>query len=147
MLIAVAGVFLLVYPVIVPARFQELGASILIAAVMFYEWCTISRNAAAVRNQLIAAALLAVVLLAMLLGYSAVGILVLLAVSVLASLLDSRLAVTILAPGGAHAWEGRAEASPRARSKDAEMRPLANEMATRLFSGFPGESGATIGAR
>lgn len=64
----------------------------LIAAVMFYEWCTISRNAAAVRNQLIAAALLAVVLLAMVLGYSAVGILVLLAVSVLASLLDSRLA-------------------------------------------------------
>jgi phosphatidate cytidylyltransferase len=64
----------------------------LIAAVMFYEWCTISRNGAAVRNQLIAAALLAVVLLAMVLGYSAVGILVLLAVSVLASLLDSRLA-------------------------------------------------------
>ena len=62
-------------------------------------------------------------------------------------MLDSRLAVTILAPGGAHAWEGRAEASPRTRSKDAEMRPLANEMATRLFSGFPGESGATIGAR
>ncbi|MGX7926807.1 hypothetical protein ACWPMX_09595 [Tsuneonella sp. HG094] len=61
--------------------------------------------------------------------------------------LDSRLAVTILAPGGAHAWEGRAEASPRTRSKDAEMRPLANEMAARLFSGFPGESGATIGAR
>lgn len=64
----------------------------LIAAVMFYEWCTISRNVAAVRNQLIAAALLAVVLLAMVLGYSAVGILVLLAVSVLASLLESRLA-------------------------------------------------------
>ena len=61
--------------------------------------------------------------------------------------LDSRLGVKILAPGGAHAWEGRAEAAPRASSKDAEMRPLANEMAARLFSGFPGESGATIGAR
>ena len=61
--------------------------------------------------------------------------------------LDSRLSVTIEAPGGAHAWEGRAEASPRARSKDAEPRQLAREMAERLFSGFPGESGATIGAR
>ena len=46
-------------------------------------------------------------------------------------------------------WFGRdAEAAaPRARSKDAELRPLAHEMADRLFSGFPGESGATIGAR
>ena len=34
--------------------------SALIAAFMFYEWCTMSRNATAARHQLIAAALLAV---------------------------------------------------------------------------------------
>lgn len=61
--------------------------------------------------------------------------------------LDTRLSVAIENAGGAHAWEGRAEAAPRARSKDADPRRLANEMADRLFSGFPGESGATIGAR
>lgn len=61
--------------------------------------------------------------------------------------LDSRLGVTIVGEAGAHAWEGRAEASPRAKSKDAQTRELANEMAGKLFSGFPGESGATIGAR
>ena len=61
--------------------------------------------------------------------------------------LDSRLAVTIVGPDGKHAWEGRADASPRATSKDAESRPLATEMADKLFSGFPGESGATIGTR
>lgn len=61
--------------------------------------------------------------------------------------LDTRLSVAIENAAGVHAWEGRAEAAPRARSKDAEMRPLAQEMAERLFSGFPGESGATIGAR
>lgn len=66
--------------------------SALIAAVMFYEWCTISRNATAARNQLVAAALLAVVLLALVLGYSAAGVLVLLALSVLASLVDSKIA-------------------------------------------------------
>jgi hypothetical protein len=61
--------------------------------------------------------------------------------------LDSRLAVTIVGSDGKHAWEGRAEASPRAQSKDAQTRALADEMAQRLFSGFPGESGATIAAR
>lgn len=61
--------------------------------------------------------------------------------------LDSTLAVTIVDAAGTHLWEGRAEASPRNRSKDAESRRLANEMAQALFSGFPGESGATIGAR
>ncbi len=66
--------------------------SALIAAVMFYEWCTISRTATAPRHQLVAAVLLAVVLAAMVLGYSAVGVLVLLALSVLASLLDSKVA-------------------------------------------------------
>jgi phosphatidate cytidylyltransferase len=66
--------------------------SALIAAVMFYEWCTISRAATTPRHQLVAAVLLAVVLAAMVLGYSAVGVLVLLALSVLASLLDSKVA-------------------------------------------------------
>jgi phosphatidate cytidylyltransferase len=66
--------------------------SALIAAVMFYEWCAISRPATAARHQLVAAVLLGVVLLAMVLGYSAAGVLVLLALSVLASLLDSRIA-------------------------------------------------------
>lgn len=61
--------------------------------------------------------------------------------------LDTRLGVTILDPAGAHLWEGRAEAQPRDNSKDAEPRRLSAEMATKLFSGFPGESGATIGAR
>ncbi len=61
--------------------------------------------------------------------------------------LDSTLSVTILDPNGMHAWEGRAEAAPRVKSKDAQPSLLAEEMAGKLFSGFPGESGATIGAR
>ena len=66
--------------------------SALIAAVMFYEWCTVSRTATAPRHQLVAAVLLAVVLLAVVLGYSAAGVLLLLALSVVTSLLDSRIA-------------------------------------------------------
>ena len=66
--------------------------SALIAALMFYEWCAISRTATAPRHQLVAAALLGVVLIALVLGYSAAGVLVLLALSVLASFLDSRIA-------------------------------------------------------
>ncbi len=61
--------------------------------------------------------------------------------------LDSTLSVTILDANGAHAWEGRAEAAPRVKSKDAQPSALAEEMAGKLFSGFPGESGATIGTR
>ncbi|MCT2557451.1 DUF4136 domain-containing protein [Tsuneonella sp. YG55] len=61
--------------------------------------------------------------------------------------LDSTLSVAIVAADGARAWEGRAEAAPRVKSKDAATPDLANEMAEKLFSGFPGESGATIGAR
>jgi hypothetical protein len=61
--------------------------------------------------------------------------------------LDSTLAVAIVDSAGAHLWEGRAEAAPKARSKDAEPHRLADELAAALFSGFPGESGATIGAR
>lgn len=75
--------------------------SALIAAVMFYEWCAISRIAIAPRHQLVAAVVLGVVLLAMVLGYSAAGVLILLALSVLASLLDSRIAGQgSWAPGG-----------------------------------------------
>lgn len=61
--------------------------------------------------------------------------------------LDSTLGVTIVDRAGAHLWEGRAQAWPRNRSKDAETRRLAGEMARALFSGFPGVSGATTGAR
>ncbi|QDM40724.1 DUF4136 domain-containing protein [Altererythrobacter sp. TH136] len=61
--------------------------------------------------------------------------------------LDSTLAVTIVDTAGTHLWEGRAQARPGERSKDAEPRRLSAEMAAKLFSGFPGESGATIGAR
>lgn len=63
-------------------------------------------------------------------------------------LLDSRLAVTLEdAATGVHIWEGRAEAAPRERSKDADPDRLAEEMAAALFAGFPGESGATIAVR
>lgn len=63
-------------------------------------------------------------------------------------LLDSRLSATLVdAATGAHIWEGRAEAAPRERSKDADPARLSDEMASALFAGFPGESGATIGYR
>lgn len=61
--------------------------------------------------------------------------------------LDSTLGVTIVDAAGTHLWEGRAEAAPKNRSKNAEAARLANEMAGELFSGFPGVSGATTGAR
>lgn len=64
----------------------------LIAAVMFYEWCMISAASTGGRQQLVGAVLLGVVLLALILGYSAAGVLVLLALSVLASLIDGRVA-------------------------------------------------------
>jgi hypothetical protein len=57
------------------------------------------------------------------------------------------LAVTIEDAAGAHAWEGRAEATVREPSRKDDPRTLADEMAGKLFAGFPGESGATIGAR
>ncbi|WP_126177055.1 DUF4136 domain-containing protein [Tsuneonella rigui] len=61
--------------------------------------------------------------------------------------LDSTLGVIIVDRAGAHLWEGRAEAAPKNRSKSAAPQRLANEMADELFSGFPGVSGATTGAR
>ena len=79
--------------------FRILSAAI--AGAMFYEWCAMSRSAAgpaaASRHQLVAAVLLGVVLLALVLGYSAAGVLVLLALSVLASLLDCKI-------GGQGSW-------------------------------------------
>jgi phosphatidate cytidylyltransferase len=71
------------------AVFRLLAAAI--AGAVFYEWCTMSRTSGSARYQLVAAALLAVVLLALVLGYSAASILVLLALSVLAAHVDSRL--------------------------------------------------------
>lgn len=71
------------------AAFRILSAAI--AGAMFYEWSAMSRNPGSARHQWIAAALLAVVLLALVLGYSAASVLVLLALSVLASLLDGRI--------------------------------------------------------
>jgi phosphatidate cytidylyltransferase len=61
----------------------------LIAGAIFYEWSAMSRGTTGARYQLVAAVLLAVVLLALLLGYSAFGVFVLLGLSVAASLLDS----------------------------------------------------------
>ena len=79
--------------------FRILSAAI--AGAMFYEWCAMSRSAAGAaagsRHQLVAAVLLSVVLLALVLGYSAAGVLVLLALSVLASLLDCKI-------GGQGSW-------------------------------------------
>ena len=79
--------------------FRILSAAI--AGAVFYEWCAMSRTAAGPgtgrRHQLIAAVLLGVVLLALVLGYSAAGVLVLLALSVLASLLDCKI-------GGQGSW-------------------------------------------
>lgn len=61
--------------------------------------------------------------------------------------LASTLAVTIESAGGTHAWEGRAETMSSVRGRGSDPRRLAGELADKLFAGFPGESGATIGAR
>ncbi len=65
--------------------------SAVIAGAMFYEWCAMSRTEASGRYQFVAAALLGVVLLALILGYSATGVLILLGLFAVASLLDSRI--------------------------------------------------------
>jgi phosphatidate cytidylyltransferase len=62
------------------------------AAAMFYEWSAMSHGEGATRPRIVAAALLGIVLVAMLLGYAAAGVLLLLALSVLASAIDSRVA-------------------------------------------------------
>ncbi|MEP9388099.1 phosphatidate cytidylyltransferase [Mesorhizobium sp. KR9-304] len=77
------------------AAFRILCAAI--AGAMFYEWCAMSRKPGSARHQWVAAALLAVVLLALVLGYSAASVLVLLVLSALASLLGGRI-------GGQEFW-------------------------------------------
>lgn len=69
--------------------FRILSAAI--AAAMFYEWSAMSRRAGSGRQDLVAAALLAVVLLAMILGYAAASVLILLGLSVLAVLLGGKV--------------------------------------------------------
>jgi hypothetical protein len=59
----------------------------------------------------------------------------------------SGVSVGVGVGSGAHLWEGRAETTLRTSSRKADPHALASEMAERLFSGFPGESGATIGTR
>ncbi|WP_437344271.1 phosphatidate cytidylyltransferase [Mesorhizobium marinum] len=75
--------------------FRILAAAI--AGSMFYEWCTISGKPGAKRSQAVAGVLLGVVLVAMVLGYAAIGVLGLLVLSVAASLLESRV-------GGQGGW-------------------------------------------
>lgn len=62
--------------------------SVAMAGAIFYEWCAMSRTASTVRHQAIAAILLAMVLVALLAGYSALLVLGLLAASVAACTLD-----------------------------------------------------------
>jgi phosphatidate cytidylyltransferase len=72
------------------AAFRVLAS--VIAGAVFYEWCAITGKSGETRSQLVAGVLLAVVLVALVLGYAAAGVIVLLAVSVLASAIESRLA-------------------------------------------------------
>jgi phosphatidate cytidylyltransferase len=69
--------------------FRLLAAAI--AGAMFYEWCAMSRREGIIRHQLVAAGLLAVAMIAVVLQYSAASILILIALSVLATLLGTRL--------------------------------------------------------
>ncbi len=72
------------------APFRLLSAAI--AAAIYYEWTAMSRRAGSGRSQLIGAALLAVFLLGVVLGYPAASLLILLVFSVLASAIDCRVA-------------------------------------------------------
>lgn len=58
--------------------------------------------------------------------------------------LATTLEVVFEDAAGTHLWEGRAQTNLKASAKDAQPAKLAPEMAEALFSGFPGESGATI---
>ena len=68
---------------------------------MFYEWCAMSHRPGIIRHQLVAAGLLAVAMIAVVLQYSAASILILIALSVLATLLGARLS------GQGHVGAGR----------------------------------------
>lgn len=69
--------------------FRVLSAAI--AAAMFYEWCAMSRRLGNGRDQLVAFALLAVILVAVILDYPAASVLILLALSVFACILQGKL--------------------------------------------------------
>jgi phosphatidate cytidylyltransferase len=71
------------------AAFRLLAAAI--AGAIFYEWCAMSHRPGIMRNQLMAAGLLAVAMIAVVLEYSAASILILIALSVLATLLGAKL--------------------------------------------------------
>lgn len=61
------------------------------------------------------------------------------------AMVDTRLSVVIRARiSGKSLWEGRAQSSDKAKSGDAAPAVAAPRMAHALFSGFPGQSGATI---
>ncbi|MBX3582635.1 MAG: phosphatidate cytidylyltransferase [Rhizobiaceae bacterium] len=72
------------------AAFRVLAAAI--AAAMFYEWCVISRGVTAVRDQMLAALLLAVVLAGIILGYPALPILAIIAISTVVVFVVCRIA-------------------------------------------------------
>ncbi|MCX7305299.1 MAG: phosphatidate cytidylyltransferase [Hyphomicrobiales bacterium] len=69
--------------------FRLLAAAI--AAAIFYEWFAMAGRPGAARQWLVAGSLLAVALLAVVLEYSAASILILIALSFVASVLESRL--------------------------------------------------------
>ena len=64
----------------------------LMAALMFYEWCAMSRRDGVARHQLVAAVFLAVVLVCVVIGYPATVVLALLAASVVLSIVENKLA-------------------------------------------------------
>lgn len=66
--------------------------SVAIAAAVFYEWCAMSRRPGGARYQLVAAAFLAAVMIGVILGYSAVSLLVLLALSTGLSVIENKVA-------------------------------------------------------
>jgi phosphatidate cytidylyltransferase len=92
-IVLIAGVLAVTY--FGGVAFRLLAAAI--AGAVFYEWCSISHKAGATRSQLVAGVLLGVVLIAFILGYSATGVLALLVLSVVASVVESRV-------GGQRSW-------------------------------------------
>lgn len=70
--------------------FRVMAAAI--AAAMFYEWCAMAHRPGTMRYQLVAAVFLAAVMIGAILGYSAVSLLILLALSVGLSLIENKVA-------------------------------------------------------
>jgi phosphatidate cytidylyltransferase len=63
-----------------------------IAAAMFYEWCAMSRHTSSARQQVVAAVFLTAVMIGAVLGYSAVSLWILLALSVFLSVVEAKVA-------------------------------------------------------